>query len=176
MTITFVPDDPPAAPLIEHDDNVVEINRAKEHVPDRERVEKPLPPGWRRPKHGRGALRNFQPGNAGRPPNVSTRFSETLEIARRASPEAMRTLIQRMSDPDGRIAVMSASLVLERAWGKPREQRPEEHEEKARIDLSQLKAEELALLVRLVESGRLQSVSEQPTSEPLVIEGKTSDD
>src|SRR5262249_26475625 len=132
-------------------------------VADRARVAKPLPPGWRRPKHGHGALKNFQPGNAGRPPNVSTKYSETLQIARRASPEAVQTLIQRMSDNDGRIAVVAANSILERAWGKPKEMRPEQ-DQKATIDLSTLSAGELKILLALVQSGRLRAAPEPASS------------
>jgi hypothetical protein len=45
-------------------------------------------------------------------------------IARKSSPDAMRTLIRLLSDPDGRIAAFAANSVLERAWGRVREASP----------------------------------------------------
>jgi hypothetical protein len=115
-----------------------------------------VPEGWRRPSHGRGLLKPFPAGNSGRPPNVSSRYSETLALARQHSPDAMKTLIARLNDVDGRIAVMSASIILERAFGKPREMRIDE--EKHHIDLSQLNAEEMRIMLALAQSGRLKAL------------------
>jgi hypothetical protein len=124
--------------------------RAPDHAPE-------IPPGYRRPSHGKGLLRNFPPGNAGRPPNTSTRYSETIALARASSPEAIRVLIERMKDSDGRVAVVAANSLLERAWGKVREQKPEEQQQ-VHIDLTTLTTAELAILFKLTESGRLRSV------------------
>jgi hypothetical protein len=127
--------------------------------------------GWIKPKHGRGMLRPFQPGNSGRPKNTSTRYSETLQLARAASPDAMRCLIERLHDPDGRIAVTAASLILERSWGKVREMKPEEREQVS-IDLTALSAAELKILTDLALSGRLRSVpSSEPDNAPPTIDG-----
>jgi hypothetical protein len=84
-------------------------------------------------------------------------YVETLRLARKHSPDAMRTLIRNLSHEDGRISTMSASLILERAFGKPREMKPEEQRE-VRIDLSQLTKAELDILLGLAQSGRLASV------------------
>ena len=133
---------------------------------DRARV---VPEGWRVPGHGRGLLKPFKAGNGGRPPNTSSRFSETLALARANSPAAMQCLISHLTDADGRIAVMAASLILERAFGKPKEQVPQE--ERAQIDLTKLTNEELQILVGLVDSGRLTSVpAPGPGEEAPVIE------
>jgi hypothetical protein len=134
-----------------------------------------VPPGYRIPKHGGGMLKPFPPGSSGRPPNTSTRYSETLRIAREASPEAMRVLIQRLRDPDGRIAVVAANSIMERAWGKVREMKPEE-QTKAQIDLSKLSNAELALLMKLVEDGRLTALPDGPNEAPPVIDGAVSSD
>jgi hypothetical protein len=129
--------------------------------------------GWIKPKHGRGMLRPFQPGNSGRPKNTSTRYSETLQLARAASPDAMRCLIERLHDPDGRIAVMAASLILERSWGRVvREMKPDEREQVS-IDLSALSAVELKILADLAQSGRLRSVPSNESDDAApTIEGK----
>jgi hypothetical protein len=145
-------------------------HNAEERASDRARVSSsgPIPSGYRKPSHGKGLLRNFQPGNAGRPPNTSTKYSETLALARANSPAAMQTLIERLHDPDGRIAVVAANSILERAWGKVREHRPEEHTPEAHVDLTQLSAAELAILVKLADSGRLGGTE---TRSPPQIEG-----
>jgi hypothetical protein len=137
----------------------------------RQRVEDRAREGWIKPKHGRGMLRPFQPGNSGRPVNTSTRYSETLALARENSPKAMRTLISRLQDPDGRIAVVAANSIPERAWGKVREMKPEEREQVS-IDLSALSAAELKILTDLALSGRLRSVpSNEPDNPPPTIDG-----
>jgi hypothetical protein len=59
---------------------------------------------------------------------------------------------------------------LERVSGKPRELRPEEVE-KARIDLSMLTDAELALLVKLAESGRLRASAPEPAPSAAEIDG-----
>ena len=63
--------------------------------------------------------------------------------------------------PDGRIAVVAANSILERAFGKVREARPEDLP-KAAIDLSSLSDAEPAILMKLVESSR-----PRPTSSDL---------
>jgi hypothetical protein len=113
--------------------------------------------GWLKPiRKGEPAAKGYQKPH---------RYTETLQLARKASPAAMRTLIERMGDADSRVAVMAASLVLERAWGKPREAQPEEQHE-ASVDLSALTDAELALLLKLADSGRLRPAPDaQPDNE-----------
>jgi hypothetical protein len=143
------------------------IQDTGERAPDRERVPEA---GWRKPKHGRGMLKPFAPGNPGRPIAAATRFIETQQFARSHSLEAMRTLVDRLRDPDGRIAVVAANSLLERAWGKVKEAKPEDAQQ-ASIDLSSLSAEELAIMVRLVQSGRLKAAPEDTVAGE-TIEGK----
>jgi hypothetical protein len=100
------------------------------------------------------------------------KYIETLHLARKASPDAMRVLIQRLNDPDGRVAIVAASHILERAWGKVREQKPEEVEQQA-IDLRGLSLEELAVMTKLVLSGRLRAIAGDPAPPgPDEIEGE----
>jgi hypothetical protein len=117
---------------------------------------KSAPSRARIPGRNGGTLTPFRKGE-GMPPGFRkpSTYIETLHLARKSSPAAMRTLIERLRDPDGRIAVMAASLILERAFGKPKEQVPQE--ERAQIDLTKLTNEELQILVCLVDSGRLTS-------------------
>jgi hypothetical protein len=114
-------------------------------------------------------LKNWQPGQSGFKDGKPTRYTETVALARSHSVEAVQTLAARLRDPDGRIAVVAANSLLERAWGKVREAKPEENAQ-ATIDLSGLTAEELAIMVKLVQSGRLKA-SDDPST-PTVIEGK----
>jgi hypothetical protein len=105
-------------------------------------------------------------------------YVETLHLARKSSPDAIRTLIRLLDDPDGRIAAVAANSVLERAWGKTKEMQPEEREA-ARLDLSALTDAELQLLLRLVQSDRFRAVpTDEPTdaADPPTIEAETTPD
>jgi hypothetical protein len=79
----------------------------------------------------------------------------------------MRRLIDAaLHSEDDRVRVTACNLVLERAWGRVREAKEEQPRE-ASIDLSRLKAEELQILLQLVQSGRLTE-----TATPAEIDGK----
>jgi hypothetical protein len=108
---------------------------------------------FRKPSHGRGLLKPFEVGNklGGRRGTV---YTETQRLAREHSVDAVMTLIERLSDRDGKVAIAAAVAILERAWGKVREAQPENEEPPAQIDLSVLTDSELQLLVKLVESDR----------------------
>jgi hypothetical protein len=99
-------------------------------------------------------------------------YVETLHLARKSSPAAMRRLIRALDDPDSRVAVMSASLILERGWGKPREARPADEQREEHVDLTSLTAAELAVLTKLADSGRLGGTE---TRSPPQIEGPAPD-
>jgi hypothetical protein len=97
-----------------------------------------------------------------------SRYNETQQLARSHSIAAVQTLAERLHDPDGRIAVVAANSLLERAWGKVKEAKPEDNVV-AQIDLSGLTAEELSIMVRLVQSGRLKAAPED-TVAPVTID------
>ena len=132
-----------------------------------------VPEGFRRPSHGRGLLKQpWAKGQSGFQDGKSSRYVETQQYARQHSLEAMRTLVERLRDPDGRIAVVAANSLLERAWGKVREAKPEEQQQ-MQLDLSSLDAAELALLVRLVNSDRFKAIpADVPAADVPVIEAK----
>jgi hypothetical protein len=139
---------------------------------DRARVAPTQPgqDGWIKPKHGHGMLRPWQQGNklGG---NKSTRYCETVRYARENSMKALHALVERLSDPDGRIVVVAANSILERAWGRAKEQKPED-QERVSIDLTALSAAELKILLDLAQSGRLRSVpSSEPDNAPPTIDG-----
>jgi hypothetical protein len=80
-----------------------------------------------------------------------------------------------MKDPDGRVAVVAANSLLERAWGKTKEMKPEEPE-RVQIDLSTLTDEELALLTKLVLSGRLRNAPvDEAEAASTIVSPLTSD-
>jgi hypothetical protein len=95
-----------------------------------------------------------------------------LRLARHASPRAVATLIKHLDAEDGRVAVVAAERLLERAWGPPR-QTPDERQD-ARIDLSKLSDAELKVLLALVERGGLQPLPEPVEAGPPDIEGEIS--
>jgi hypothetical protein len=108
-------------------------------------------------RNGKGVLIPFQKGQklpAGFNTPVTAR--ETLWLARKHSPAAMMTLIQNLQHPDARVSTMSAQLVLDRAWGRPREQE-QKPEAGGTIDLSELGSDELRILMRLAQSGRIKA-------------------
>ena len=129
--------------------------------------------GWIRGRNGKGWLKPAKKGDApaNRGQAKPATYIQTLHLARKASPEAMRTLIRNLHHEDGRIGTMSASLILERAWGNAREMKPQE-QERAHIDLSALSKEELDVLMKLALSGRLRAIDAAPVEEAPTIEAK----
>ncbi len=123
-------------------------------------------------------LKPWRKGETGRVSNVASRYVETQQYARENSMKALRTLVERLDDADGRIAVVAANSILERAWGKTREQRPEE-QQPPHIDLSALTAAELRVLVDLAMSGRLRTAPVDGTQDqnmPPVIDVKPANE
>lgn len=129
------------------------------------------------PGRNGGTLFPFQKGEGQTPGyNKPASLRETLALARQHSPQAMMTLIRNLHHEDGRISTMSASLILERAWGKPREMKLEEHQQ-SHIDLTQLSSEELSILLRLAQSDRLRPVENEREQAPTpTIEAKPVDE
>ena len=110
--------------------------------------------------------RPWQPGVSANPGGKGGLYQETLKLAREASPDAMRRLIQLSGSEDERVAAVACSAVLDRAWGKVREFDPKSLEEtKApRFDPSKLSAEQLAkvkdALLLMVQSGTSEPVGD----------------
>jgi hypothetical protein len=55
-------------------------------------------------------------GNAGGRPKIA---AEVKELARRYGPEAFRRIVQLMRSDDERVALAAATVVLDRAYGRP---------------------------------------------------------
>src|SRR5690242_14257348 len=64
----------------------------------------------------------WQPGKSGNPGGRTIEYKECVRMAKEASPRAMQRLIELMESSDERVAIMAADKIMERAWGKPKEQ------------------------------------------------------
>ena len=53
---------------------------------------------------------------------LNGQYGEAISLARQAAPDAVRRLIQLMSSDDERVSVVACNAILDRAFGKPREQ------------------------------------------------------
>lgn len=110
----------------------------------------------------------WKKGQTGNPGGKSEGQKECLALAREASPIAIKKLINLMDSCDDRVAIMAADKVLERAYGKAKEQPAEDSAPK--IDLSKCPPEALALikqaLAMMAGSAPAQTVipPEQPTT------------
>ncbi len=107
-----------------------------------EEPSKSIPPGAVQPAQG-GWLKPFQKGQTGNPGGRTKAYAECQALARERSVEAMGHLCRLMASDDERVALMAADKVLERAWGKPKEQK---EEAKAPLDLSKVPPEALQLI------------------------------
>jgi hypothetical protein len=120
-------------------------------------------------------LRPFEPGNklGGR---RGTAFTETQRLAREYSVDAVMTLVERLHDRDGRVAIAAAVALLDRAWGRVREAPLEDGSPPAQIDLTILTDPELQLLFKLAQSGRLRPAPTDDAINTLPIIETTTDD
>jgi hypothetical protein len=82
----------------------------------------------RRPVPANLAPFAFKSGQSGNPGGRTVDYYECQMLARQASAGAMNRLIELIYSQDERVALLAADKVLERAWGKPREQPDRESE------------------------------------------------
>lgn len=85
----------------------------------------------------------WSPGQSGNPTGRSKRFYEVQVAAREASPQALQKLVELMDSADERVAIVAANSVLDRAFGKPKEQKDDSNQQ-VKPDLSALSPQELA--------------------------------
>jgi hypothetical protein len=102
--------------------------------------------GARRPLPPEFAARMWRPGQSGNPSGHSGLYGETLRLARRAAPDAIRRLIELMSSDDERVAAVACNAILDRAFGKPREYDPATETGNLKIDAVSLTTAERARL------------------------------
>ncbi len=78
-------------------------------------------PQAKRPVPANLALHCSRPGQSGNPGGFNGEHGEALRLARKASPGAVRRLIELMRSSDERVAVVACNSLLDRALGKPKE-------------------------------------------------------
>lgn len=101
--------------------------------------------GELRPGPKGGMLRSYLPGQVGNPTGRSKRFHEVQVAARENSLDALACLVKLMSSDDERVAIIAANSVLDRAFGKPKEQKTDDSQQ-VRPNLSALSPEMVAQL------------------------------
>ncbi len=98
------------------------------------------------PAHGQGRLLTpWQKGQSGNPGGINKALKEATALARAASPDAIRRLIELMRDADSRVAAVACNSVLDRGLGKVRDLPPEDAA-RGVPDLSGLSPEQMQAL------------------------------
>lgn len=64
----------------------------------------------------------WKPGQSGNPGGRPKEEKEVLALARERSKEAIERLVLIMQGPNDKLAMMAAQAILDRAFGKPRQQ------------------------------------------------------
>lgn len=101
------------------------------------------------------AAKKWQPGQSGNPGGKGGKYKEILALARAASPEAMKRIIELTQSDDERVAFTASKEVLERAYGKVKEAPANEPEERTTPDLSALTPMQLAALKDAMQAVRI---------------------
>lgn len=110
----------------------------------------PLPEGFRKPSHGKGALKPWLPGQSGNLTKERTDYRAVLEAARGSSPHAMAKLIKLIDHRNPKVALVAAKEVLERAWGRVKEVDPAaDRDPEAAERRAQMRAEVIRMLQAL---------------------------
>lgn len=69
----------------------------------------------------RDSAGRFLPGKTGNPGGRPKGYADVAALAREAGPDAIAKLVCLMDSEDERIALMSATVLLDRGYGKPRQ-------------------------------------------------------
>jgi hypothetical protein len=86
-------------------------------------------------------------------------------LAREASPVAVAVLIKNLDNPDGKIAVTAANLLLERAWGRVVRETSVEEGEQPQFNLRELTDAELAVVLRVLKLNRMLPIAEDGSAD-----------
>jgi hypothetical protein len=113
----------------------------------------------------------WQPGQSGNPGGRTVAFQECQAMCREASPRASMRLIELMESADERVALMAADKVLERAWGKPKEQ--DDASDAARRLSNMTDAQRLAEAIDIIARAREALALSGPMIEGEGDEGRT---
>src|SRR5260370_42625834 len=77
--------------------------------------------------------RRWKPGQRGNPSGQTGEYGEVVRLAQSLSVRAIERLGELMESEDERVSVVAANSLLDRAYGKPQSQRPEEHSIEAKL-------------------------------------------
>jgi len=112
--------------------------------------------GWVTPAHGNGALRPFRTGEPQTVARGNARLRVLRDVTKAKSPEIAERLIRiALHDSDTRVAVVACQQVLTWAFGKPENLKPEAGEAKPALDVSKLSTNELRVLLKALQAGRV---------------------
>lgn len=108
----------------------------------------------------RGLIK-WAPGQSGNPAGRSKRFAAVTAAAQDKGMEALEKLGVLMNCGDERVELMAATAILDRAFGKPKEQKADDAQA-GKPDLSRLSPDDLAALrrVMVVLAGQSQPVTD----------------
>jgi hypothetical protein len=85
-----------------------------------------------------------------------------------AVPDAMRRLIELVYSDDERVATVAINAVLDRAWGKPREAKPEEEQARPTVDTSRLTEAQKQALLAVFRAAAMEVESRAGASGPVM--------
>ena len=98
------------------------------------------------------AANRWQPGVSGNPSGHSGEYGVAIKLAQRASPTAMRRLIELMDSEDERVAAVACNAILDRAFGKPKVAEEQKDDLVARVE-AMSPEERVRMAEELVERG-----------------------
>ena len=110
------------------------------------------------------AAYTFRPGQSGNPGGYNGMHGVVLGLARNYSPQATSHLIDIIQDTDNdpRVRTVAIGMILERAWGKPKE--VQDDKAAGPPDLGALNAADLAELRRI--SAKMRGTQDAPQIAP----------
>lgn len=101
-------------------------------------------------ERARDTSHHWKPGQSGNPTGYSGLYGEVRRMCRNFTPEGVLILqaIARDASADDRARIVAVQTILDRGWGKVKEQ-PEEQRERPPIDMGALSDSELELMEKL---------------------------
>lgn len=97
----------------------------------------------------------FQKGRSGNPGGRAKKTPDLIEVeelARKASPAAIKRLVEWMESDNARASVAACTAILDRAWGKPAQ--AIEHSGRVSHDLSTLSDADLMAIITGEDGGK----------------------
>jgi hypothetical protein len=112
--------------------------------------------------------RRWKPGQSGNPSGHTAEYGEVVALARSLSPRAIERLGQLMESEDERVAAVACNAILDRAFGRPQQQRAEE-EDSLVARLERMTDEQRAAHAQELR-GKVMAVLARARGEPELIE------